>query len=144
MWLFFAFLSAVTAALVAIFGKLGLSQNINPTIATTVRSIIMAIFLVTTVGVLVSIKKLDGFSLSAFGARDWLLIILSGVFGALSWLFYFVALKQGPASSVAAIDRLSVVFVVMLAVVVLGESLGWKAFLGAGIMALGAFLITLK
>ena len=144
MWLFFAFLSAVTAALVDIFGKLGLSQNINPTIATTVRSIIMAIFLVTTVGVLVSIKKLDGFSLSAFGARDWLLIILSGVFGALSWLFYFVALKQGPASSVAAIDRLSVVFVVMLAVVVLGESLGWKAFLGAGIMALGAFLITLK
>lgn len=144
MWLFFAFLSAVTAALVAIFGKLGLSQNINPTIATTVRSIIMAIFLVTTVGVLVSIKKLDGFSLSAFGARDWLLIILSGVFGALSWLFYFVALKQGPASSVAAIDRLSVVFVVMLAVVVLGESLGWKAFLGAGIMMLGAFLITLK
>ena len=144
MWLFFAFLSAVTAALVAIFGKLGLSENISPTIATTVRSIIMAVFLVTTVGVLVSIKKLDGFSLSAFGARDWLLIILSGVFGALSWLFYFVALKQGPASSVAAIDRLSVVFVVMLAVVVLGESLGWKAFLGAGIMALGAFLITLK
>jgi len=144
MWILFASLSAVTAALVAIFGKLGLSENISPTIATTVRSIIMAIFLVTTVGVLVSIKKLDGFSLSAFGARDWLLIILSGVAGALSWLFYFVALKQGPASSVAAIDRLSVVFVVMLAVVFLGESFGWKAFLGAGIMMLGAFLITLK
>ena len=144
MWILFASLSAVTAALVAIFGKLGLSENISPTIATTVRSIIMAVFLVTTVGVLVSIKKLDGFSLSAFGARDWLLIILSGVFGALSWLFYFVALKQGPASSVAAVDRLSVVFVVLLAAVFLGESLGWKAFLGAGIMILGAFLITLK
>lgn len=144
MWILFASLSAITAALVAIFGKLGLSQSINPTIATTVRSIIMAVFLVTTVGVLISIKKLDGFSLSAFGARDWLLIILSGVAGALSWLFYFVALKQGPASSVAAVDRLSVVFVVLLATIFLGESLGWKAFLGAGIMMLGAFLITLK
>ena len=124
----------------AIFAKLGL-QTIDSTLATTVRSVIMAGFLVIVSFLL---KKFDGFSLTSFSSREWILIALAGIAGALSWLFYFFALKQGFASRVAAIDRLSLVFVVVLAAVFLGETLGWKSALGALLMVAGALLITLK
>ena len=140
MWLLFAFLSAIAAAGVAIFAKLGL-QTIDSTLATTVRSVIMAGFLVIVSFLL---KKFDGFSLPSFSSREWILIALAGIAGALSWLFYFFALKQGFASKVAAIDRLSLVFVVVPAGVFLGETLGWKSALGALLMVAGALLITLK
>ncbi|KKW48181.1 MAG: hypothetical protein UY99_C0010G0014 [Parcubacteria group bacterium GW2011_GWA1_59_11] len=140
MWLLYAFLSAITAALVAVFGKIGL-KNVDPTLATTVRSIIMAGFLVITSFFL---RKFQGFSLDSFSSRDWLWIILSAVAGALSWLFYFVALKTGLASKVVVIDRLSLIFVLVLAAVFLGESLGWKSVLGGTLMVAGAILISLK
>ena len=136
----YAFLSAITAALVAVFGKIGL-KNVDPTLATTVRSIIMAGFLVITSFFL---RKFQGFSLDSFSSRDWLWIILSAVAGALSWLFYFVALKTGLASKVVVIDRLSLIFVLVLAAVFLGESLGWKSVLGGTLMVAGAILISLK
>lgn len=138
MWLFYAFLSAFTAALVAIFGKMGL-KSIDPTLATTVRAIIMAVFLVSAA---FALRKFDGFSLASFTGREWTLIILSGVAGALSWLFYFIALKTGTASQVVAIDRLSVVFVIVLAAVFLGEAVTWRAFVGAVLIACGAILLT--
>ena len=140
MWLLYAFFSALGAALVAIFAKLGL-QNIDSTLATTIRAIIMASFLVI---VSFFLKKFDGFSLTSFGSKEWLLIVLAGIAGALSWLFYFFALKMGNATGVVAIDRLSVVFVVVLAALFLGEGFGWKVVLGALLMAGGALLITLK
>jgi len=140
MWLFYAILSAVTAAAVAVFGKLGL-RSIDPTLATTIRSIIMAGFLVL---VSLLLRKFQGFTLGTLAAKDWLLISLAGVSGALSWLFYFVALKTGLATKVVAIDRLSIVFVVILAAIFLGESLGWKTVLGALLMVGGAILVTLK
>lgn len=140
MWVLYAFLSALMAALVAIFAKLGL-KDIDTTLATTVRAIIMAIFLVV---VSLVIGKFNGFSLDTFTSRDWLLITLAGIAGALSWLFYFFALKHGVTTGVVAIDRLSIVFVVFLAAFFLGESLGWHSLLGATLMAGGAFLITLK
>jgi len=140
MWLIYAFLSSITAALVAIFAKLGL-KGIDSTLATTIRSIIMAVFLL-----LVSffLKKFQGFSLSSLGSKDWVLIVLAGIAGALSWLFYFLALKTGLASKVVAIDRLSLVFVIIFAAVFLGEKFGWKAVLGALLMVAGAIIITLK
>lgn len=139
MWLLFAFLSSITAALVAIFGKLGL-KNVDPTLATTIRSVVMAGFLI-----LVSIffKTFQGFSLKSFSSKDWTLIILSAVAGALSWLFYFFALKFGLASKVVAIDRLSLVFVIILAAIFLGESLTWRSVLGTVLMVGGALLVTL-
>jgi len=140
MWLFYAFLSALMAALVAIFAKLGL-KDIDSTLATTVRAIIMAGFLVI---VSFFLKKFDGFSLTSFGGKEWLLITLAGIAGALSWLFYFFALKTGSASGVVAIDRLSIVFVVILAALFLGEGFGWKVIFGALLMTAGAILITLK
>lgn len=140
MWLVYAFLSAVAAAFVAIFGKLGL-KDIDSTLATTIRSIIMALFLVL---ISLSFKKFDGFSFSSLNSKEWLLIALAGIAGAISWLFYFYALKLGPASAVASIDRLSVVFVILLAALFLGESLTLKTVVGSLLIAFGAILITFK
>ncbi len=140
MWLIFAFLSSITAALVAIFGKMGL-KGIDSTLATTIRSIIMAIFLVL---VSFSLQKFQGFSLKSFSSRDWILIVLAGISGALSWLFYFFALKTGLATKVVVIDRLSLVFVIILAAIFLGEHFGWRVVTGALLMIAGAIIIILK
>lgn len=140
MWLVYAFISAFFAALVAIFGKLGL-KGVDATLATTIRGIIMAVFLFV---VSFLIGKWNGFHVGSLSSKDWILIALSGVAGALSWLFYFVALKGGPTGPVAAIDRLSIVFIVILAALFLGESFGWKTLLGAILVSLGAILITLR
>lgn len=140
MWLIYAFFSSITAALVAIFAKIGL-KDIDSTLATTIRAIIMALFLFV---VSFSLKKFEGFSINSLSSRDWLLIILAGISGALSWLFYFLALKYGLVSKVVAIDRMSLVFAIILAALFLGEALGWKSVLGAALMIIGAILITLK
>lgn len=140
MWLTYALFSAIFAALVAIFGKLGLSK-VDSTLATTIRSIIMAVFLLV---ISLSLEKFKGFTWSSFNGKQWLYVALAGVAGALSWLFYFSALKNGAASKVAAIDRLSVVFVFVLAVLFLGETLKIKSVLGAVMIAGGAMLMTLK
>lgn len=140
MWLLYAFLSAIFAAAVAIFGKLGL-KSVDSTLATTIRSIIMAIFLFL---VAITLKKFDGFSFHSLNGKDWVLISLSGIAGAMSWLFYFLALKYGIAGKVVAIDRLSVIFVILLAALFLGEGLTWRSVIGAVLIAGGAYLITLK
>lgn len=139
-WLIFAFLSSITAALVAIFGKLGL-KNIDSTLATTIRSIIMAGFLVL---VSLFLNKFEGFTLKTLSSKDWLLIVFAGISGALSWLFYFFALKTGLATKVVVIDRLSLVFVIFLAAMFLGETLSWRSASGALLMVAGAIIITLK
>ncbi|MFI5340263.1 MAG: EamA family transporter [Candidatus Methylomirabilales bacterium] len=138
MWLIFAFLSSLTAASVAILAKLGL-KDIEPTLATTVRSVIMTAFLILASFFL---GKFHGFPLNAFSSRDWLLIVLAGISGALSWLFYFVALRIGLATKVVAIDRLSLVFVIVLAALFLGEALTWKSGIGTLLMVAGAILIS--
>lgn len=139
MWILYAFLAAAFAALVAIFGKIGL-KGIDSTLATTVRGIIMAAFLVCVAFVL---RKFDGFSIHSFTGREWVFIVLAGIAGALSWLFYFSALRTGSAGAVSAIDRTSIVLVVILAALFLGEAFTWKIGVGAIFIALGAFLITL-
>jgi len=140
MYLLLALLSAITASLVAIFGKLGL-KNVDPTLATTIRSLIMVSFLIL---VSLFLKKFENFSFNVFSSKDWLLIILAGICGALSWLFYFWALRLGPASLVAVIDRLSLVFVILLSALILGESLNLKMIVGMILVIIGAILIVLK
>lgn len=140
MWVVYAFLSATFAALVAIFGKLGL-KSIDSTLATSVRAIIMAVFLF---GVSISLGKFHNFNIHSFSNKDWILITLSGIAGAISWIFYFLALKYGVTSKVVAIDRLSIIFVIILAALFLGEGFGWKVAFGSALMASGAILITLK
>jgi bacterial/archaeal transporter family protein len=140
MWPLYALLSAVAAAFVAIFAKLGL-KDLDPTLATTLRSFIMAAFLGS---IAISLGKFEHFLLSDYSFRQWGLIILAGIAGAISWLFYFLALRDGNASAVAAIDRLSLVFVVGLAAVFLGEKLSAQVVIGAILMSFGAILISLK
>lgn len=140
MWFFYALLSSITAALVAIFGKLGL-KGIDSTLATTVRSMIMALFLISISFLL---KKFQGFSLNTFSSKDWILILLAGISGALSWLFYFFALKTGEATKVVVVDRLSLVFVIVFAAIFLNEKLTMKSIVGAILMILGAIIIILK
>lgn len=139
MWIFYALLAAVFAAAVAIFGKLGL-KTIDPTLATAVRSVIMAAFMVSAAFML---GKFSGWNFNSFSNKEWLLITGAGIAGALSWLFYFIALKAGPAGGVSALDRLSVVFVVLLAAVFLGEALTWKTALGALLITGGALFFVL-
>ena len=119
LWLFYAGLSAVAAALVSIFGKIGL-QWLDANTATTVRSVVMALFLI---GVMIIQRNFSHLGEVLSNRRALLYIILSGTAGALSWLFYFVALKYGRVSQVAPVDKLSVVLAAVLAVVFLGESL---------------------
>lgn len=140
MWLFYAFLSAIFAAGVAIVGKLGL-KTLDSTLATTIRSLVMAGFLLV---VSFMMNKFKGFTLNSLSGKEWALIIAAGIFGALSWLFYFFALKNGPATGVVAIDRLSIVFVFILAAIFLGENFSWRALGGVLLIALGAFLVSFK
>lgn len=132
-------LSSLTAALVAIFGKVGL-QGVDSTLATAVRSVIMAVFMVFTA---FALGKFSGFTVASFTGRAWLFIALAGVAGALSWLFYFLALQIGLVNKVVVIDRLSLVFVVIMSAIFLGEAFTWKVALGAVLMVGGALIIAL-
>lgn len=136
-WIFFALLSAVFASLVAILGKIGL-KDVDSTLATSIRSVVMAVFLVI---VAFSLGKFT--NIQSITNKALLFIILSGVAGALSWLFYFFALKLGPASGVSALDRTSVVFVFILSILFLGESLTLFKVLGVICIAVGAVLMIL-
>ena len=138
LWIIYSILSAVFAAMVAIFGKIGL-QNIDSTLATTVRAIVMALFLFI---ISLSLGKFS--MLHTIKNKTLFFIVLSGVAGAMSWLFYFLALKTGIVTGVAAIDRLSVVFVVIFAALFLSESLTWYTAIGALFMVIGAILMVIK
>jgi transporter family protein len=134
-WIALALLSAVFAALVAIFGKVGVAK-VDPTLATAVRAVVMAVVLVVFalgIGRAGHLHELD--------RHAFVFIVLSGLAGAASWLCYFLALRLGPAPGVAALDRLSVVFVLVFAVGFLGQALTWKAALGAALLTLGAVLL---
>lgn len=136
-WVAYALLSAFFASLVAIFGKIGIS-NIDTTLATTVRSLIMFLFLAGVsiyLGVFDKVKQLD--------QKAIIFITLSGIAGALSWLFYFYALKKGPVAGVAALDRLSVVFVVILAILFLNQEITIKVIIGGILLAIGAILLAI-
>lgn len=134
-WILYGLLAGLSAALVAIFGKLGV-KGLDSTLATTVRSGVMFGFLLL---VSLALKKTQ--FLATLDRRSLFWIAASGVAGALSWLWYFLALKTGPVKGVAALDRLSVVFAILLAAVVLGEGFGWKTALGMVLIGSGAVLL---
>ncbi|CDG17023.1 EamA family transporter [Xenorhabdus doucetiae] len=138
-WLIYALLSALTAALVAIFGKIGL-QNLDANTATAIRAVIMALFLV---GVVIVQGKLNLISEIMANRKALLFILLSGIAGALSWLFYFLAIKHGKVSQVAPIDKLSVVFAVILAVILFGEKISLIAAAGVALITIGALMVAL-
>jgi bacterial/archaeal transporter family protein len=136
IWILLGLASAFFAALVAILGKVGIS-HLDSTVATTIRALIMFLFLfLVTVSSnkLVLAKHLD--------SRSFIFIILSAICGAISWLAYFLALKLGPATKVTALDRLSMVFVVLMAVFI-NEPLRWQTVIGSIILTMGAVITVL-
>lgn len=140
MWMVYAGGSAIAAALVAIFGKLGLA-GVDATLATILRGAVMALLLLAAG---FAFGKFDGFSFSSLSGKAWVYILLAAVAGAASWLLYFLALKAGPASAVAVIDKMSVILVIILAAVFLGESLTARSIVGIVLTVAGAFLIIFK
>lgn len=138
-WLVYALLSAISAACVAILGKIGL-QHLDANTATAIRSIVMAIFLV---GVVMVQGKMNLITTFINDKKALFIIALSGIAGALSWLFYFMAIKEGKVSQVAPIDKLSVVFAVIFAAILFGEKISFLASIGVAMIAAGAILVAL-
>jgi len=137
-WQIWAFLSAVFAALTAIFAKVGV-EGINSDLATLIRTVIV---LITLSMILFATGQ---FSHPApIPAKSWLFLLLSGLGTGASWLCYFRALKLGPATLVAPIDKLSVVLVALFGVAFLGERPSWNGWLGIALIATGAVLIAIR
>jgi transporter family protein len=134
-WFQWALLSAVFAALTAIFAKLGL-QGVDSDLATLIRTVVIVLVL----GALVCArgKWMNPLQLQS-GTLCWLL--LSGLATGASWLCYFRALKLGPASKVAPIDKLSVVLVALFAVLFLGERPGMRDWFGIALVAAGVCVL---
>ena len=137
-WQFWAVLSAVFAALTAIFAKVGV-EDINPDLATLIRTVIV---LMTLSLILFATGKFSG--AGPISGKSWLFLLLSGLGTGASWICYFRALKLGPATLVAPIDKLSVVLVALFGVVFLGERPSWNGWLGIALIAAGAVLIAIK
>ncbi|HBN5711329.1 EamA family transporter [Morganella morganii] len=138
-WLIYALLSAISAAMVAVFGRMGL-QHLDANTATAIRAVIMALFLV---GVVVVQGKFNLISEIIENRKALFFIALSGIAGALSWLFYFMAIKNGQVSQVAPIDKLSVVFAVIFAVILFGEKISLIAAGGVALITVGALMVAL-
>lgn len=138
-WIIYALLSAVFASLVAIFGKVGL-KDVDTNTATAIRAVIMALFLV---GLILVQGKFSIVKQILNQPTPLLFIILSGLAGALSWLFYFLALKTGKASQIVPLDRLSVVFTLILATIFLGEKLSLRTVIGGITIVIGTILVAL-
>ena len=137
-WLVYALLSAACAAFVGIFGKIGM-RGIDSSLATAVRSIIMTLFLVGVCSALGIWSKVH-----SLHAKAVTMIVVSGVAGAFSWLFYFKAIQLGEVSQVAPIDKLSMPLAVLLAVFILGERPSILNWVGIGLIAGGAYLATVQ
>lgn len=134
-WQFWAVLSAMFAALTAIFAKVGV-EAIDSDLATFIRTLVIVAVLAA---ILAGMGKLQ--APSAISGRTWLFLILSGLATGASWLCYFRALKLGDAARVAPIDKLSVVLVAVFGSLFLGERLGLANWLGVGLIAAGAVLV---
>ena len=137
-WQAWAVLSAVFAALTAIFAKVGV-EDINPDLATLVRTVIVLISLA-----LILLATGQFSQAGPISAKSWIFLLLSGLGTGASWICYFRALKLGPATLVAPIDKLSVVLVALFGVVFLGERPSLNGWLGIFLIATGAVLIAVR
>ncbi len=134
-WVFWAFLSAIFAAATALLAKVGVS-GIDSNLATAIRTTVVFVF---AWAVAIGLEKHHAITL--IDRRSWIFLVLSGLCTGLSWLCYFRALQMGPASSVAPVDKLSVVLVIVFAWLFLGEHLTLMKVLGGTLITAGAILI---
>ena len=137
MWLPFALLSALFAALTAILAKLGI-EGVDSNLATALRTTVV---LVMAWGMVLLTGAQSG--LAGISRRSWVFLVLSGLATGASWLCYYRALQTGQVSRVAPIDKLSVVLTVILAMLLLGERPGPKAVAGCLLIGAGVLLMAL-
>ena len=137
-WKLFALGAAFFAGLTAILGKVGV-KDIPSNFATLIRTVVILTFL----GFLVLVRN-EWQNPMTLNRRGLVFLVLSGIATGLSWLCYYRALQTGPASLVAPIDKLSLVFAVVLAVIFLGERLNSYEWVGMSLITAGTLLIALK
>ena len=137
-WQMWALLSALFAALTAIFAKVGV-ENVDSDFATFLRTIVI---LVALAAILTGTGSWQG--LGTISNRSLAFLVLSGLATGASWVCYFRALKIGDAAQVAPIDKLSVVLVALFGVMFLGEELSLPNWLGVGLIAAGAVLVAVR
>jgi transporter family protein len=134
-WFIWALLSAIFAAATALLAKLGVI-NVDPNLATAVRTTVVVLF-----AWMIALSLGTHSGLVHIERRSWMFLIASGIATGLSWICYFRALSLGQASKVAPIDKLSVVFVILLAAPILGETITAKKILGGLLIAVGAIVL---
>jgi len=137
-WQLWAVLSAIFAALTAIFAKVGV-ENVNSDLATFIRTIVVIVTLGFLLAVTGEFQKPGSIS-----GRTYLFLLLSGLGTGASWICYFRALKLGEAAKVAPIDKLSVVLVAIFGVIFLGEKLTAPNWLGVALIGVGAILVAYR
>jgi len=133
-WAIYAGLSALFAGLTAVLAKIGVA-NVSSNLATFIRTCVILVFALAIVVAQGEVKNMGTLS-----SRNWMFLVFSGIATGLSWLFYFAALKSGPVSHVAPIDKLSFVIAMLLGVLFLQEKVSKLTWLGAGFILVGALL----
>jgi len=137
MWFVLALLSALFAALTSILAKVGI-ENVNSHLATAIRTMVVVL---TAWGMVFLTNAQSG--LSHISKRSWLFLILSGLATGASWLCYYKAIQLGDVSKVAPVDKLSVVFTLVLAFIFLHESFTAKSLLGCLLLGAGTLVLVL-
>ncbi len=137
MWIVFAILSAVFAALTSILAKLGI-DGVNSNLATAIRTVVVVIM---AWGMVLLTHAQSG--LSEISKKSWLFLILSGLATGASWLCYYRALQMGEASKVVPIDKLSVVITLVLAFVFLHEEFTTKSLIGCVLIGAGTLIMVM-
>jgi transporter family protein len=136
-WLYWALLSALFAGLTAVLAKVGV-REVDSNLATAIRTVVILVFAWSIV--LIARPQ----PLSAVPPRTWLFLVLSGLATGASWLCYFRALQLGDASRVAPVDKLSVVFAIVLAALFLRENVTWQHWLGGALIVSGTIVIAYR
>ena len=135
MWILFALLSSIFAALTSILAKVGI-DGINSNLATAIRTVVVVIMAWGMVFVTNAQRGIADIS-----KKSWIFLILSGIATGLSWLCYYRALQMGEASKVVPIDKLSIVFTLILAFVFLHEKFTVKSLIGSALIVAGTFVM---
>lgn len=137
MWLVFAILSSVFAALTSILAKVGI-EGVGSNLATAIRTCVVVVMS----WIMVFITNQQG-GITEISKRSWIFLILSGLATGLSWICYYRALQTGEASKVVPIDKMSVVLTLILAFVFLHESFTWKSIVGCILITAGTVFMVL-
>jgi transporter family protein len=136
-WIVWSLLSALFAGATAILAKIGV-KDIDSNLATAIRTTVVLVFTW-----ILALTTMPHGATRSISSRGWTFLMLSGIATGLSWLCYFRALEMGPASGVAPIDKLSVVFVIVFAALFLGEGLSVSKVVGGVMITAGAITLAL-